>query len=149
LTVAILENAGFSRSHVGFKSPLSHVAFRNAASFHGSGTVTPSDGSKSGVRGGSIGWSDTIRASSALPSRRVRFGMYRAYTLKSISGVVWPSIAATHDGGSPAASAFEAKECLVWYIVRRRRPARARVRFQTCSRSRFGSTHRPLGIVKT
>jgi integrase len=35
----------------------------------------PSDGSKSGVRDGSIGWSDTMRASSALPSRRVRFGM--------------------------------------------------------------------------
>src|SRR5262249_54409446 len=57
LTVAILENAGFSRSHVGFKSPLSHFAFRNAASFHGSGTARPPDGSKSGVRDGSIGWS--------------------------------------------------------------------------------------------
>src|SRR5262245_9694819 len=133
----------------GFKSPLSHFPRRNAASFHGSGTATPSDGSKSGVCDGSFCWLDTMRASSALPSRRVRLGMYRAYTLKSISGVVWPSIAATQDGGSPAARAFDAKEWRVWYIVRRRRPARARVRFQTCSRRRFGSTHRPLGIVKT
>jgi hypothetical protein len=45
---------------------------------------------------------------SALPSRRVRFGMYRTYTLKSISGLPCPSIAATQDGASPAANAFEA-----------------------------------------
>jgi hypothetical protein len=35
--------------------------------------------------------------------------MYSAYTLNSISGVVCPSIAATHDGGAPAARAFEAR----------------------------------------
>src|SRR5260370_1012345 len=29
--------------------------------------------------------------------------MYRAYTLKSISGLVWPSMAATQAGASPAA----------------------------------------------
>jgi hypothetical protein len=38
--------------------------------------------------------------------------MYRAYTLKSISGLVWPSMAATQEGASPAARAFEAKVCL-------------------------------------
>jgi len=66
------------------------------------------------VRSGSVCGLDTIRASSAQPSRRVRLGMYRAYTLKSISGVVWPSIAATHDGGSPAAKALDANEWRVW-----------------------------------
>src|SRR5262245_6676176 len=39
---------------------------------------------------------DTMRASSALPSRRVRLGYGARTRLKSIAGVVWPSMVATH-----------------------------------------------------
>ena len=49
------------RGRTSGSSPLSHFAFRNAPSFHGSGTVTSLDGSKSGVRGGSIWRSDAMR----------------------------------------------------------------------------------------
>jgi hypothetical protein len=66
--------------------------------------------------------------------------MYRAYTLKSISGLGRPRMAATH---SPAAKAFEAKVCQVWYMMRRRRPAWASVGYQTRSRSAF-TFSRPL-----
>ena len=83
------------------------------------------------------------------PSRRVRFGMYLAYTLKSISGLVCPSIAATQDGASPAARAFEAKVCRVWYMVRRRRPAAVRIGYQVRSRRAFTFSRPPAGPVNT
>src|SRR5260370_11533907 len=90
-----------------------------------------------------------IRLSNALPSRRVRLGMYRAYTLKSISGLVCPSMAATQEGASPAARAFEAKVCRVWYMVRRRRPAAVRVGYQVRSRRAVTFSRPPAGPVKT
>ena len=69
--------------------------------------------------------------------------------LKSISGLVCPSLATTQEGASPAAKAFEAKVCRVWHMMRRRRPAFVSVGYQSRSRSAFTFSRRPSGPVKT